>query len=213
MTWTVTGSRHLHRDRWLSVRADDCVTQSGAIVAPFYVLEYPDWVHVVALDRADHVLLVRQYRHGLGGMSLELPGGMMDKADADPVAAGMRELAEETGYAGDDRRLIASLSPNPATHANRLHVVLAQNVEPRRETSLDETEDVFCERVPCAEAVRLALEGGIMHAAHAGLLLMALKAAGRLALSLVPAKPRNEGGDVENEGGDVESVQTQARTI
>ncbi len=200
MNWTVTGSRHLHRDRWLSVRADDCVTAAGAVVAPFYVLEYPDWVHVVALDRAGHVLLVRQYRHGLGGMSLELPGGMMDKGDPDPVAAGMRELAEETGFAGDECRLIASLSPNPATHANRLHVVLAQGVEPRRTTSLDETEDVTCERVPCADAVRLALGGGMMHAAHCGLLLMALHASGHLAVSLAGA-------------GGVEPVQTDARTL
>jgi len=93
----VTRSRHVYRDRWISVRADDCVTASGVEVKPFYVLEYPDWVHVVAVDRYDHILLVRQYRHGLGEVSLELPGGMMDRMDVDPVAAGMRELLEETG--------------------------------------------------------------------------------------------------------------------
>ena len=64
--WTVRSSRRVLHDRWISVRADDCVTAEGAEVSPFYVLEYPDWVNVVALDDENHVLLVRQYRHGLG---------------------------------------------------------------------------------------------------------------------------------------------------
>lgn len=172
------------RDRWISVRADDCITASGAVVAPYYVLEYPDWVHIVALDRSDHLLLVRQYRHGLGRMSLELPGGIMDAADTDPVAAGMRELAEETGHGGGNCKLVASLSPNPATHTNRLHLILATDVEPRSPVTLDPTEDVQLERVPCQEAVRLALAGEMSHASHTGLLLLGLRAAGRMRLSV-----------------------------
>lgn len=177
--WTVTRSRHVHRDRWISLRADDCVTASGASVAPYYVLEYPDWVHVIALDRAGHLLLARQYRHGIGRSSLELPGGMMDPSDPDPVAAGLRELAEEAGYGGGDPpRLVASLSPNPATHANRLHAVLVLNVECRGRAAPEPTEDIQVERVPVREAVRLALQGDILHAAHVGLLLIGLSAAG-----------------------------------
>ncbi len=43
--WKVTASRYLLRDQWLTVRADDCVTETGATLAPYYVLEYPDWAH------------------------------------------------------------------------------------------------------------------------------------------------------------------------
>ena len=64
--WRVTGSRYVHKDRWIAVRADDCVTEDGVSVAPYYVLEYPDWVEIVALDADDNLLLVRQYRHGVG---------------------------------------------------------------------------------------------------------------------------------------------------
>ena len=44
----------------------------------FLLLDYPEWVHVAAFDEEDRLLLVRQYRHGAGKMSLELPGGVMD---------------------------------------------------------------------------------------------------------------------------------------
>jgi len=176
----VTRSRHVYRDRWISVRADDCVTASGVEVKPFYVLEYPDWVHVVAVDRYDHILLVRQYRHGLGEVSLELPGGMMDRMDVDPVAAGMRELLEETGYGGQEARLVSSLSPNPATHDNRLHLVLATAVDAVQPASPEITENLEIERVPVGATLRLVADGAIINASHVGLLLLGLSSAGHL---------------------------------
>ena len=75
------------------------------------MLEYPGWVNVVALDKEDHLIPVRLYRHALGDISFELPGGCMEEGES-PTEAGVRELLEETGY-GDATRLtlIASLSP------------------------------------------------------------------------------------------------------
>jgi ADP-ribose pyrophosphatase YjhB (NUDIX family) len=81
----------------------------------------------VAIDTEDRVLLVRQYRHGYGGPTLELPSGVVDAADNGPVTAAARELMEETSYTAESLRLLASLSPYRATHTNRVHVVLAQS--------------------------------------------------------------------------------------
>ncbi|WP_262270196.1 NUDIX hydrolase [Microvirga yunnanensis] len=159
MKWTVTRSRRILHDRWISLRADDCVTPSGVEIAPFYVLEYPDWVHVVAIDAEDHVLLVRQYRHGYGDSTLELPGGVMDAADKDPVTAAARELMEETGYSAENLRLLASLSPNPATHTNRVHVVLAQPARHVGPATPEPSENITLVRVPAAEAAAMALRG------------------------------------------------------
>ena len=92
--WRTTGSTHLVHDRWLKVRADKCLTAEGVEIAPYYVLEYPDWVEIIALDAEDHIYLVQQYRHGLGVVALELPGGAMDVSDASPVEAAARELRD-----------------------------------------------------------------------------------------------------------------------
>jgi 8-oxo-dGDP phosphatase len=180
--WKVRGSKHVLRDRWISVRADDCVTAEGVELSPFYLLEYPDWVNVVAIDAEDHVILVRQYRHGLGRMSLELPSGGRDLGE--PVLeAAARELFEETGY-GSQRALtlVASLSPNPASHTNFAHTVLAEEAAIVGAPQPDATEVIEVERVPCAKAVELALSGGILHTGHVTALLLGLRAAGKLGL-------------------------------
>ena len=57
--WRVQASRLALVDRWIRVRADDCLTAEGVEVAPFYVLEYPDWVHVVAVSPDQQILLIR----------------------------------------------------------------------------------------------------------------------------------------------------------
>lgn len=174
MSWRVTGSRHVLKDRWFSVRADDCVTPSGVAIAPYYVVDVADFVHVVALDLDGRIVLVRQYRHGLGGPSLELPGGNMDAADRDdPVAAGLRELREETGYTGGRAEHVIALTPDPARYANRIHLVLARDVVPGP-ASPDPGETLAVELASREETRRLALTGGIMNAQHVGLLAIAL---------------------------------------
>src|SRR5262249_43293025 len=92
--WAVESSTYVLKDRWISVRADTCRTTDGVEISPFYVLEYADWVQIVAVDDQDHVVFVEQYRHGLGITSLELPTGAMEPEDTDSIAAAQRELAE-----------------------------------------------------------------------------------------------------------------------
>ena len=127
--WQVTASRYLLRDKWLTVRADDCLTETGAKVAPYYVLEYPDWAHVAAFDDDGRLLVVRQYRHALGRVCVELPGGVIEEGEA-PVRAAQRELTEETGHAAEHWEPLGAFSPNPATHTNTVHGFLARGVTP-----------------------------------------------------------------------------------
>jgi 8-oxo-dGDP phosphatase len=147
-------------------------------VAPFYILEYPDWVHVLVLDETGGLILVRQYRHGFGDCTLELPGGAMDATERDPVHTARRELLDETGYSSDSMHLITSLSPNPSSHANRLHLVLARGIRLTSSPSPDRGEDIQVERVTVEAALALAFSGRMAHAQHVGLLLIGLKAAG-----------------------------------
>ena len=175
--WRVTASRHIHKDRWISLRADDCVTDEGAVVAPYYILEYPDWVEIVALDADNNVLLVRQYRHGLGDISTELPAGGMDPGETDPVAAAGRELLEETGCAGT-LSLVGESRPNAGTHTNRTHIVLARDVVRVAEPKDDPGERIETLWVSAAEAIRMALAGELTVGMQTSALLRGLAAAG-----------------------------------
>jgi 8-oxo-dGDP phosphatase len=178
-SWKVKASRHLIQDRWLKVRADDCVTPDGAKIAPFYVLEYPDWVVSVALDADDHIILVEQYRHGLGMMSLEVPGGAVEQNDPNPLIAAARELEEETGFCTSKWQYVARLAPNPATHNNFFHVVLARDVIARSAPVDDPAERLHVVRLPISDVVQLAMSGGILQAMHVAALVLGLSAAGK----------------------------------
>jgi ADP-ribose pyrophosphatase len=73
--WHRFKSRYIVNDRWLHLRADSCRTHRGAIVDPYYVVEAPNWVNVVALTKQHEILLVRQYRHAVQMVVTEDPDG------------------------------------------------------------------------------------------------------------------------------------------
>lgn len=129
--WTVDATDSIVADRWIRLRADSCRTAEGTAVAPYYVLEYPDWVTVLAVTDLQQVLLVDQYRHGAGVVTREFVAGSVEALDASPLVAAQRELAEETGFAGGDWVHLGSPWVNAATHTNRNHCFLAVGVVPR----------------------------------------------------------------------------------
>jgi 8-oxo-dGTP pyrophosphatase MutT (NUDIX family) len=178
--WRVAGSRLIHADRWIRLRADHCITPEGAVLDPYYVLEYADWVHVVAVTDDDRLVVNHQYRHGAGCVHLELPGGVMDASDAGPVEAGLRELREETGFAARDFRHITSLSPNSATHTNRIHTVVALGAYAYGAQSLDAGEEIAVELLPLAEIPALIASGAFLQSAHVASLMLGLQALGRM---------------------------------
>jgi len=176
--WTTLGSRTLLEDRWIRLRADHIRTGSGAEIAPWYVLDYPDWCAVVPLTEDGRLVMVRQWRHAAQCWSLELPGGVMDPGDSDPVAAGRRELREETGYGGGEWRCLFAGAPNPAIQTNRLHVVLATGLRPVAPPSPEPGEAIRVELHDPA-TVCAALPQGVMgQMMHVGALLLGLQAAG-----------------------------------
>ena len=95
--WEILGSKYVVKDRWLTLRADDCRNADGQVIAPYYVLEYPPWVNVLALTPEHNVVLIKQYRHGIRQVILELPGGALDEQDASILDAAQRELREKQG--------------------------------------------------------------------------------------------------------------------
>jgi 8-oxo-dGTP pyrophosphatase MutT (NUDIX family) len=126
------------------------------------VVAAPDWVNVLAHTCDDRLVLVNQFRYGIDATSWDIPGGVIE-AGEDPVAAGVRELEEETGYTGTGARLLASVHPNPAFMANRCHLVLVEGCRLTSPVAWDSDEEIEVAAMPVAEVFALARGGGITH--------------------------------------------------
>lgn len=172
--WTVTASRIVHQDRWITLRADDCVTADGHVIAPYYVVGFPDWVVIVATDQQGQAILVQQYRHGMGVVSTELPGGAIEPDDASPAEAALRELREETGYVAEHAEVLATLSANPSNHSNRFHVVRIQDARLAARPQDEPSERMLVHRMPLSEAWALACRGEMVQAMHVAALAVAV---------------------------------------
>jgi len=97
MKWKIISSEYLFNDLWFKVRKDRCQKRDGGIVDPYYVYEFPTWVAALALTEDGKVIMEQQYRHPLGEICIELPGGCVDDTDKNFEEAIARELLEETG--------------------------------------------------------------------------------------------------------------------
>lgn len=167
--WTILASRPVFRDRFLSLRTDTCQRDDGHMVPTYHVLEFSDWVTVIALTDAGNIVLVREYRHAAQKIMLGLPGGVADPGETDWAAVGARELAEETGYAAREWVPIGTCYPNPATQDNRLHYFLALGAAPGAGQSLDPNEQIEVVEMPYGDF--LAYENlPAQHALHAAAL-------------------------------------------
>lgn len=166
--WKVLESTYLQRN----IRIDRCETSKGKIVEPV-IFEHGAWVVVVALTKQQEVLLIRQYRHGLRKIFMELPAGGAEEAE-EPIAAASRELLEETGYASARMIEVGRVSPNPANYTNMVHLYLALDVERVADQSLDETEEIEVCPVPLDEAIQMMRDGELLGSLFVSALFFAL---------------------------------------
>lgn len=139
--WEIISSEYLIRRPWLTARRDHVRLPTGVENPEFYILEYPDWVNVIAITRKGEFVMIRQYRHGLGETRYELCAGVSEEGE-DPMDSARRELLEETGYGGGEWQLWMTISANPSTTTNLTYCYLATNVELMSTQQLEETEDI-----------------------------------------------------------------------
>ena len=125
-------------------------------------LRTPDWVNCVPVTTDGEVVLVRQHRHGIDEVTLEIPGGAVDPGE-DPETAARRALREETGYGGGQVHDLGWVHVNPAIHTNRTSFFLFDGVRLVGEQDTDPTEDITVETVPVDAIEDLLREGRIRH--------------------------------------------------
>lgn len=114
------------------------------------VLECNDWVNVTAFTPDGKIIVVRQFRFGVGKTTCEFPAGLVEPGES-PLAAAQRELREETGYTSDEWISLGSVDANSAFLNNQCHLWLAKNVLKTKETSLDSSEDILVEEISLEE--------------------------------------------------------------
>jgi ADP-ribose pyrophosphatase len=163
MKWEREESDYLGDYRIFRLRRDHSRSPQSGRTHTFYVLEATDWINVIPLTPEGQVVLIRQYRHGTGEVTLEIPGGMVDM-DETPAQAAARELREETGYEAEALVPIGRVTPNPAFLDNHCHTFLAQNARPVGAPQFDGAEYIEMECVALAEIPELIATGQISHA-------------------------------------------------
>ncbi len=161
--WQELHSRQVADFRVFTVRNKHCVSPRTGATHDFFVIDAVGWVNVVALTPDRKMILVEQFRHGTETVELEIPGGMMDAHEASPITAGCRELLEETGFVGENPRLIGEVYSNPAIMSNTVYTVLIENCRPAAPVEFDATEDLATELVPIDDVPKLVASGRIRH--------------------------------------------------
>ena len=163
--WPVVSSAELARGRLVTVRTDKVRTPDHELAERDVVI-HPGAVAVLALDDAQQVLLIRQYRHPVGRLLWEIPAGLRDVAGEPPWATARRELLEEAGYRARDWRVLADYYTSPGFTTERLRVFLARDLEFVPEAERDfvpeaEEAQLLLAWLPLDEAVRKVFAGDL----------------------------------------------------
>jgi 8-oxo-dGTP pyrophosphatase MutT (NUDIX family) len=176
--WKQISFDYIHKESWFNLRRDRLLKGNGGEMYPYYVLEYTNWATVFPVTKEGKVIMMKQFRYGLGEWSIEIPGGIMDPHETNPLEAGKRELLEETGYSCGNIREVGKVAPNPATSNNIMHVFLATDCELTHEQSFDPNEELEVFLADVDEVKQLLRENKIIQSLHVSAILYALLALG-----------------------------------
>jgi 8-oxo-dGTP pyrophosphatase MutT (NUDIX family) len=160
---------------WL--RVDRVALDSDGRAHEAHVLRTCDWVTTVAITADDRFVLVRQHRYGIDALTLEPAGGIIDPGEA-PEEAAVRELREETGYAGEAVESLGLVYPNAAMQDNRCWFFLVRGARVVGDLACDENESVEPLTMSRAEVVAALESGEISHALAVVALMRALARTG-----------------------------------
>jgi ADP-ribose pyrophosphatase len=152
----VVASTPAHDGRVIKVSTERLRYSNGREYDVDYV-RHPGAAAVVAIDGANRVCLVRQYRHGIQDFLWEIPAGKLDAGEPPEVCA-VRELQEETGVSAKRWTPLGLYIPAPSIFTELIHLYLARDLNVGA-ASPDADEELELKWLPVNEAIGHVLRG------------------------------------------------------
>jgi ADP-ribose pyrophosphatase len=177
MPSTIISQTYLSRHHYFTARRDAYQMQSGKIVDPYFVVELPPSATAMAITKDQQVILLEQYRHPVGEILYELPGGFIEPGE-DPIKAIERELLEETGFEFDNIEFLGETMANPGVLNNWTQLFLATGGTQISAQHLDANEEIKLVFQSIETTRQWLLESRIKQSMHALCLFYGFKRLG-----------------------------------
>lgn len=158
--WKVLSESDISPSKWFPLYRQTVRIHGGKIIDDYYISRLGDVAMVIPRMKNGLIAMVRQYKHGVGDITIEFPAGRIDR-DEQPLDAATREVREETGIQCGDLISLGNMFPSPTKDSARLHGFFSPNCEVLYEVGFDENEDietVFFSETEIEEMIR---DGGI----------------------------------------------------
>ena len=160
--WEKLGSEAGPEIPLFNVRFDTMQHPTSSVELQRLVLETVDWVNVVAITEDGKIVMVEQYRFGVGELTTEPVGGLIDSGE-ESLEAAKRELLEETGFGGGRWRYLGSVQANPAIHNNLCHHWLVEDTVLVQEPTPDDGEAIRVHLMTLDEVKAAIAAGRVRH--------------------------------------------------
>ena len=158
--WQTTQSSYVVESPFLRLRRDSVRLPDGTLIEDYFVREGRAFAVIFAMTPEQNVVLIRQFRYGIGRVLLELPAGIIDEGESPPDCAA-RELAEETGYVGEHIAHLTTLLVDPSNANTTMHLYLVRDARSMVKPQTEATEEIQVELATLDELLLLVRNGAV----------------------------------------------------